>query len=85
MKDISIIFCTNESVKENIREIVGKWSEKGLIKNFIFLEEFQNNSFPASVCVNGNYTELKDLKTYLSNIDLDFIRTVSLMAPENEN
>ncbi len=84
MNDISIIFCTNESVKENIREIVGKWSEKGLIKNFIFLEEFQNNSFPASVCVNGNYTELKDLKTYLSNIDLDFIRTVSLMAPENE-
>ena len=82
MKDISIIFCTDDSVKESIKQTVGNWSKKGLLKQFIFIDSYQNNEFKSFECINGTYFELQDLKLKLSSIDLDFIRAVSLTSPE---
>lgn len=84
MSDISIVFCTDDSVKDNIKNTIGMWSKKGLLKNFIYVESFENSQYRSSECVNGTYVELEDLKTKLSNIELDFIRVVSLTTPEKD-
>ena len=84
MNDISIIFCTDLSVKESIKSTIGNWSEKGLLKNFIFIESYENNQFLASECINGQYIELLDLKRKLSEIELHLIRTVALTFPDKK-
>ena len=84
MSDISIVFCTDDSVKDNIKNTIGMWSKKGLLKNFIYVESFENSQYRSSECINGTYVELEDLKTKLSNIELDFIRVVSLTTPEKD-
>ena len=82
MTDISIIFCTDNDIKENIKSVIGSWSKKGLLKNFIFVDSFENNQYQSSECINGMYNDLEDLKTKLSNMELDLIRVVSLTPPE---
>ena len=82
--DISIIFCTDLSVKESIKDTIGNWSRKGVLKKFIFIDNFESNKYTASECINGTYVELKDLKTTLSNIELDLIRTVAVTSPNTE-
>ena len=84
MNDISIIFCTDLSVKESIKSTIGNWSKKGLLKNFIFIESYENNQFLASECINGQYIELLDLKRKLSEIELHLIRTVALTFPDKK-
>jgi len=84
MTDISIIFCTDNDIKENIKSVIGSWSKKGLLKNFIFVDSFENNQYQSSECINGMYNDLEDLKTKLSNIELDLIRVVSLTLPEKK-
>jgi len=84
MTDISIIFCTDNDIKENIKSVIGTWSKKGLLKNFIFVDSFENNQYQSSECINGLYSELEDLKTKLSNIELDLIRVISLTPPEKK-
>ena len=81
MSDISIVFCKDDSVKDNIKNTIVMWSKKGLLKNFIYVESFENSQYRSSECINGTYVELEDLKTKLSNIELDFIRVVSLTTP----
>ena len=74
--DISIVFCTDLSVKESIKSTIGNWSKKGLLKNFIFIESYENNQFLASECINGQYIEILDLKRkllYLSGTSSIFI------------
>ena len=80
--DISIVFCTDLSVKESIKSTIGNWSKKGLLKNFIFIESYENNQFLASECINGQYIEILDLKRKLSGIELNLIRTVALTFPD---
>lgn len=80
--DISIIFCTDLSVKESIKSTIGNWSKKGLLKNFIFIESYENDQFLASECINGQYIELLDLKMELSGMQLHLIRTVNLTFPD---
>ena len=48
MTDISIIFCTDNDIKENIKSVIGTWSKKGLLKNFIFVDSFENNQYQSS-------------------------------------
>ena len=84
MTDISIIFCTDNDIKENIKSVIGSWSKKGLLKNFIFVDSFENNQYQSSECINGMYNDLEDLKTKLSNMELDLIRVVSLTPPEKK-
>jgi len=84
MNDISIIFCTDLSVKESIKSTIGNWSKKGLLKNFIFIESYENNKYLASECINGQYIDLLDLKKKLSEIELHLIRTVALTFPDSK-
>ena len=84
MTDISIVFCTDLSVKESIKSTIGNWSKKGLLKNFIFIESYENNQFLASECINGQYIEILDLKRKLSGIELNLIRTVALTFPDKK-
>ena len=62
MTDISIIFCTDNDIKEKIKSVIGSWSKKGLLKNFIFVDSFENNQYQSSECINGMYMDLEDLK-----------------------